>query len=126
MRLKKLLREFERTVVSFSADDYPISFPSTHFKILKNKIILPKPKGLYFDINKKRACMLFHTHNEFVKKIRSVTLYGILTQGGNFLEFEPKKCYKFKQGGFSTIRFIICGKRRVRKYLREHKKKSIF
>lgn len=126
MRLNKLLKGFERTVVSFSTDEYPISFPSTQFRVFKDKIILPKPKGLHFDFKMKKACLLFHTHNEFVKKIRFVTLYGVLSQTGDFLEFEPKRFYKFKQGGFlNTLRFIIYGKRRFKKYLRERRKSNL-
>ncbi|MEM0214747.1 MAG: hypothetical protein QXP46_04835 [Archaeoglobaceae archaeon] len=119
MKLEKLLKGFERAIVSFSANGYPISFPSTKFRILEKRIVLPKPKGLQFDIKTKKACLLFHSHNEFVKNIRSITLYGTLTQKGEILEFEPKKCYKFKQGGIlNTLRFILRGKRRVKKFLK--------
>lgn len=125
MKLERILKGFERTIVAFSANGYPISFPSNQFKILENKIIIPKPKGLEFDISSKRACLLFHTHNEFVKNIRSVTLYGTITQKAEILEFEPKRCYKFKQGGiFNTLRFILMGKKRVKKFLKSNRKTS--
>jgi len=117
LKLEKLLKGFERAVVSFRENEFPLSYPTTHFKIQGKKIVFKKPKWVQLEGHRK-ACVLFHTHNEYVKKIRSVTLYGDAIQKGNFLEFEPKKCYKFKQGGLNTLKFIISGKMRIRKFLK--------
>lgn len=116
MKLEKLLKGFERAIVSLCENSYPVSFP-TQFRIEGDKILIRKPEWLNL-FSSRKACLLFHTHNEFVKKIRSVTLFGELTQKGNFLEFEPKDCYRFKQGGLSTLMFIIKGKRRFKKCLK--------
>lgn len=118
MKLEKLLNGFERAIISFSLNDYPLSFPTNQFRVIGDRIIIKKPKWLPFEIFGK-ACVLFHKHNEFVKKIRSVTLYGNLEQKGDFLEFEPKRCYKFKQGGLNTLKFIISGKRRTKRFLKD-------
>lgn len=119
MKLEKLLNGFERAIVSFSLNDYPLSFPTTQFRVVGDRIMIRKPKWLHFEIPGK-ACMLFHTHNEFVKKIRSVTLYGVLEQKGEFLEFELKKCHKFRQGGLNTLKFIISGKIRTKRFLKDY------
>jgi len=116
MKILNLLKGFERVIVSIQADEFPISFPSK-FEVREGKLMVEKPGWLDVKIPA-RACMLFHRHNEFVKKIRSVTLYGILRQRGDILEFELRKCYSFKQGGLNTLRFIISGKKRARKFLK--------
>ncbi|MFN3383839.1 MAG: hypothetical protein ACK401_02970 [Archaeoglobaceae archaeon] len=72
MELEKLLKGFERAIVSLSTQEYPISFPSSQFKVEKNKIVFPKPRGLQIDITAEK---------------------------GESLEFEPKRFYEFKQGG---------------------------
>lgn|GEM_PF-2470776 len=122
MKLEKLLKGFERAVVSFYENEFPLSFPTTHFTIQGNKMVFKKPKWVQLRGNQK-ACVLLHTHNEYVKKIRSVTLYGYAVQKDDFLEFEPKKCYKFKQGGLNTLKFIISGKRRMREFLKRETSK---
>jgi hypothetical protein len=117
LKLEKLLSGFERVIVSIQANEFPMSFPAK-FEIKEGKVRVEKPGWLDVKIPAK-ACMLFHRHNEFVKKIRSVTLYGLLMQMGDILEFEPSKCYRFKQGGLNTLRFIISGKKRARKFLKK-------
>lgn len=117
MKLEKLIKGFERVIVSIQANEFPISFPAK-FEVREGKLMVEKPGWLDVKIPA-RACMLFHRHNEFVKKIRSVTLYGILRQRGDILEFEPIKCYTFKQGGLNTLRFIISGKKRARKFFKK-------
>ena len=117
MKLENLLKGFERAIVSFPGKEYPLSFPTTQFRVHESKIVISKPKWVLLEGSQK-SCILFHTHNEFVKNIRSVTLYGNVTQKGDFLEFEPTDCYKFKQGGLNTLKFIISGKRRVKRFLK--------
>ncbi len=120
MKLAKLLKGFERAVVSVCTNEFPLSFPSGHFAIQGERILFKKPKWLQLEGSQK-SCVLLHRHNEYVKKIRSVTLLGEITQKGDILEFEPKKCYKFKQGGLNTLKFIISGKKRVKKFLKKQK-----
>ncbi|MCX8172825.1 MAG: hypothetical protein N3D09_04350, partial [Archaeoglobaceae archaeon] len=93
MKLDRLVEGFERVVVSFLENEYPFSFHSNEFKVVEDKVMVRKPKGISFNFVKRRACLLFHTHNEFVKEIRSLTLYGEMIQKEDLLEFHPESFY---------------------------------
>lgn len=72
-----------------------------------------------------KACILFHTHDKYIKNIRYVRLKGYFSKVNSpTLEFKPLSIYSFRQGGLiNTLRFIWNGKRKVRKYLRRYHNK---
>ncbi len=129
MNLNKLIQGFSRGIISILTEDgYPISFPITNFRVEINKIIADFFRALPPKVMRGQpACILFHFHNEFVRKISSIRLDGEISgvDAGSF-EFTPYNYYAFKQGGFfNTIRFIWDGKRHAKQYFKwkELKKK---
>ncbi|MEM3614701.1 MAG: hypothetical protein QW158_08280 [Nitrososphaerales archaeon] len=128
MNLRKLTQGYNNAVVSLQGKQgYPISFPIEDFKIQNDKIIVHNPKSLCLDVKvDQKGFILFHTHNKFIKGIKSVSFQGSFTKVcEEYLEFTPHKHYSFKQGGLlNTLKFIINGKRRTKKYLQEKAKQK--
>lgn len=129
MNLDDLIQGYNKAVISLEGKDgYPISFPTKAFKIQDRKIIVDNPRSLSLEVKaEQKGCVLFHTHNKFIKGIRSVSFQGTFTKvSEDYLEFNPYSHYSFQQGGLlNTIRFIVNGKRRTKKYLREKAQQKI-
>lgn len=123
MSLNELIQGYERAVVSLQGKNgYPVSFSVEDFKIKDDKILAHNPRGLHLDVDVgHKGCILFHAHNKYIKGLRSVSFYGFFTKvDAEYLEFKPHSHYGFKQGGLlNTLRFVLNGKRRAKKYLRE-------
>ena len=129
MDLNKLTQGYDMGVVSFlGEDDYPISFPFKNFRTDSEKLlIIDRPKGLRLNVNEgQEASILFHMFKESVEGketfegLKSVRFQGKFTKVNyDHLELTPQSCYAWSRGGsLNTLRFILDGKRRTKKYLR--------
>lgn len=127
MDLNKLTQGYDTAIVSFLGEDgYPVSFPAKDFRIEADKILVEKPKGLHFNGEGQKACVLFNIEvirdDALDRKLsKYVRFRGQFSRvGADFLEFDPQGFYNFSASGFlSFIRFIREGKKNAKKYLRE-------
>ncbi|RLI77201.1 hypothetical protein DRP07_12390 [Archaeoglobales archaeon] len=122
-------------VFAFMGEKYPIGIP-VKLRKSNRKFLIENPT-----LNLKegqKACLLIHSHNKYVKEITLTRYKGrisrisktsrisrISTREGEIgeIEFIPTSKFSFKQGGIlNSIRFILDGKRRAKKFLERYKK----
>ncbi|MFQ6134262.1 MAG: hypothetical protein ACE5KU_00410 [Nitrososphaerales archaeon] len=122
-----LIQGYDTAIVSFLGEDgYPVSFPVKDFRAEAGKVLVNKPKGLHFNGEGQKACILLNIeviHNDELdrKLSRYVRFRGYFSRAGaDFLEFRPQGFYSFRMSGFlNFLRFIREGKKNAKKYLRE-------
>ncbi len=123
MNIREIIKGFRIAVLSIIYNGYPLAFPIKKFDVVNDRIILARPKGINVDINvNQRACLLFHTHDKYVKNIRYIRIKGLISKiDDNTIEFTCQNISTFKQGGLiSTIKFILKGKRRAMETLKKY------
>ena len=109
-------------VLAFMGETYPIGFPVKYKRIngTNGKFLIEKPKAIKVGDN---ACLLIHSHNEYVKNISLSRFKGKAIDLGEKLEFTPVAEFSFRQGGIlNSLRFILDGKRRAKKFLKEYRR----
>lgn len=120
----EVVGEFDMAVISFATDyGYPAGIPVRKFRSEGGKFLLERPNGIIFDVKPgQRACLLMHTHNEFVKDIKYIRFKGHISRVcSREMEFTSEGKYTFKQGGvINTIKFIWNGKRRAKRNLKKY------
>ncbi|MBO8183107.1 MAG: hypothetical protein H0Z28_10005 [Archaeoglobus sp.] len=112
----KISRVEGDAIFAFMGKKYPVAIP-VRLKMHNGKFLIKAALELK---DGQKACLLIHSHNKYVKEI-SLTRYKgqISISDARGIEFIPISKFSFKQGGIlNSIKFILEGKRRAKKFLK--------
>lgn len=112
--------QYDRAVLTVVDDDgYPVTRPITTIRLTDGAAVL-EPESLETVRHGQPACLLLHWHDEASINLTQRMIRGRFKTDDGPVRFVPGGSSTLRSDGYlDTIRFIIDGKRRTRKYLRE-------